>query len=55
MGGAGRLLLDRVKQVAPGLAEALRRALFSFDDLLYADAKGLQQLLARCARLCSTR
>ena len=50
MGGAGRLLLDRVKQVAPGLAEALRRALFSFDDLLYADAKGLQQLLARVPR-----
>ena len=50
MGGAGRLLLDRVRQVAPGLAEALRRALFSFNDLLYADAKGLQHLLARVPR-----
>jgi flagellar motor switch protein FliG len=35
---------------SPALVEALRAALFTFDDLVYADNRGLQDLLARVDR-----
>ncbi len=40
-------ILGGLGAVSPALAEAIKLAMFSFDDLVYADSKGLQALLSR--------
>ncbi|MEE2787461.1 MAG: FliG C-terminal domain-containing protein [Myxococcota bacterium] len=43
-------LMNRLEGVAPGLADAIQRAMFAFEDLQYGDAKGMQSLLATTDR-----
>ena len=50
MGTSGRSLLHRLTQVAPGLAEALKQAMFRYEDLVYGDSKGLQLLVGKVNR-----
>ncbi|MBV71188.1 MAG: hypothetical protein CMH52_07530 [Myxococcales bacterium] len=50
MGTSGRSLLESLTRVAPGLAEALKQAMFRFEDLVYADSKGLQLLVGKLNR-----
>lgn len=40
-------LMGRLAARSPGLAEALRAAMFSFDDLMYVDNRGLQLLIRK--------
>ena len=46
-GGHFGAILNRLSSVSPALAEAIRQAMFSFDDLCYAENRGLQELLSR--------
>ena len=50
--GGGQLdsVLGRLGSRAPALLEAIRSAMFTFDDLVYADNRGLQDLLAKVDR-----
>ncbi len=50
--GAGRMgaVLSGLGNRSPALAEAIRMAMFSFEDLIYADNRGLQNLIARIDR-----
>ena len=50
MGRPGRSLLNTLSTVAPGLAEALKQAMFRYEDLVYADSKGLQLLVGKVRR-----
>jgi flagellar motor switch protein FliG len=46
-GGQSSPILGGLGAVSPALAEAIKLAMFSFDDLVYADGRGLQLLLSR--------
>ena len=43
-------LFEALRERVPAFAAALREALFSFDKLRYADAKGIQKLIAQVER-----
>jgi flagellar motor switch protein FliG len=38
-------LMERIARRSPGLAEALKAAMFTFDDLIHVDNRGLQKLI----------
>ena len=40
-------ILGRLSGLSPALAEAIRHAMFCFDDLQYAENRGVQDLIAR--------
>ena len=50
--GSGQLesVLGRLGSRSPTLLEAIRNAMFTFEDLVYADGRGLQDLLAKVDR-----
>ena len=43
-------VLKGLGQRSPALAEAIRMAMFAFEDLVYADDRGLQNLITRLDR-----
>jgi flagellar motor switch protein FliG len=43
--GKDRIILGMIEETDPELAETIRRRLFVFDDLVYIDGRGLQQVL----------
>ena len=43
--GHDRVILAQMEETDPELAEAIRRKLFSFEDMLYIDNRGLQAVL----------
>jgi flagellar motor switch protein FliG len=41
-------IMSRVEEKDPELAEEIRKLMFTFEDLIYVDDKGIQNLLREC-------